>query len=235
MSGTEVVLTAFAVAAALQIDRKGFLQLLTALPLVACAATAFLLGDPGAMVLLGVPLTLLWLLGLNVGAHLPDHDLAGSIGVTGAAIFAGGGRATVESACLALCLLPAVAALGRRLETHVEGLYVGLADRAARRVDAGGDPFWTNVVGLAPSSLAAGVLASGTALAGGLLVHGAVRALPAASTLGPMALLVGGAVPAVVVVAASRFEQATVVGGAAAVVGLSVLLMLRLLAWGQVP
>ncbi len=231
MNGLDVLAATFSVAALLQIDRKGFLQGLVARPLVAALGVALWLGDEAAGVLVGVPLSLLWLYEAQVGVHPPEHEVVGGAGVTAAAIYAGGGSASPETAALALVLLPAAATLGRLAETRIDTAQAELQAVAMRRVARGRDPWPANLAGLLLPAAGAGLLAAATGLFGGLAVHMLLPLLhvPSPGAVLGMALLTAGAVTGAVTVAQSRFPEATVVGGAATAMGLGLFLVLEIL------
>ena len=235
MSGLDVLAAAFTVAALVQIDRRGFLQGAIARPLIAAFAVSMWLGDGSAAVLVGVPLTLLWLLEIEVGVHPSEHAVAGGAGITAAAIYAGGGTASPGTAALALILLPATASLGRWAEARIDAAHTQLHAMAARRVDSGRDPLPAHLVGLLLPSAGAGLLAAGTALLGGMGVGALWAAVPQleSSAVAPMALLFGGAAAGSTVVARSRFPEATLVGGAATAMALGLFLALQILSTAE--
>src|SRR5213076_3276482 len=63
------------------VERKGAFQLMLSRPLVLGAILGWALGDARGGLLLGVPLELLFLGGVNLGGNLPDNEslLAGAV------------------------------------------------------------------------------------------------------------------------------------------------------------
>src|SRR5207237_9387307 len=63
------------------VERKGAFQLMLSRPLVLAPVLGWLLGDAHGGLLLGVPLELLFLGGVNLGGNLPDNEslLAGAL------------------------------------------------------------------------------------------------------------------------------------------------------------
>src|SRR3954470_24770860 len=105
------------------LDRKGALQLMLSRPIVLAPLLGYCLGDAEGGLVLGIPLELLFLGGVNLGGSLPDNEslLAGAMTamVVPAGIAAGTGvDGPLPARDLAL-LLP-VALFGRRLELASE-------------------------------------------------------------------------------------------------------------------
>jgi PTS system mannose-specific IIC component len=124
------------------IERKGALQLMLSRPLVLAPLLGWALGDASSGLMLGVPLELLFLGGVNLGGSLPENEtlLAGAL--TAALVPAGliGGRGVDPAlAALGLALLYPLAVLGRRLERAVELRNGALLETALARVHRG-DP-----------------------------------------------------------------------------------------------
>src|SRR5436309_1700387 len=63
------------------VERKGALQLMLSRPLVLAPVMGWMLGDAHGGLVLGVPLELLFLGGVNLGGSLPDNEslLAGAL------------------------------------------------------------------------------------------------------------------------------------------------------------
>ena len=124
------------------IERKGAFQLMLARPLVLAPVTGWLLGDAHGGLLLGVPLELLFLGGVNLGGSLPDNEslLAGALAaMVVPAGMASGTGVDAPLAAMGLALLFPLALLGRRLERASELHNARLMDAAITRA-AHGDP-----------------------------------------------------------------------------------------------
>jgi mannose/fructose/N-acetylgalactosamine-specific phosphotransferase system component IIC len=124
------------------VERKGAFQLMLARPLVLAPVLGWLLGDAHGGLLLGVPLELLFLGGVNLGGSLPDNEslLAGAL--TAMVIPAGMAAGTgVDGplAAMGLALLAPLALFGQRLERVSELRNGQLMDLAITRA-AHGDP-----------------------------------------------------------------------------------------------
>src|SRR5437016_3948576 len=124
------------------IERKGALQLMLSRPIVLAPLLGWALGDPRGGLVLGVPLELIFLGGVNLGGSLPDNEtlLAAALtsAVVPAGIFAGTG-VDAPLAALGLALLYPLAVAGRRLDRASETHNAQLSERAlasaARRAD----------------------------------------------------------------------------------------------------
>src|SRR5438105_5226652 len=124
------------------VERKGALQLMLSRPLVLAPVMGWLLGDAEGGLMLGVPLELLYLGGVNLGGSLPDNEslLAGT--VTSLVVPAGmAARTGVDPplAALGLVLLFPLALFGRSLERASERRNGLLLEEALARA-AKGDP-----------------------------------------------------------------------------------------------
>ena len=121
------------------VDRKGALQLMLSRPIVLSPLLGFLLGDARGGLLLGLPLELLFLGGVNLGGSIPDNEalLAGAL--TSMVVPAGlAGRGVDASlAALGLALLTPLALVGRSLDRASERRNAGLAEQAVARAAAG--------------------------------------------------------------------------------------------------
>src|SRR5438445_11897179 len=124
------------------VERKGAFQLMLSRPLVLGAILGWALGDARGGLLLGVPLELLFLGGVNLGGSLPDNEslLAGALisMVVPAGIAAGTG-VDAPLAALGLALLLPLALFGRRLDRAAEERNTQLLEEALSRA-ARGDP-----------------------------------------------------------------------------------------------
>jgi len=146
------------------VERKGAFQLMLSRPLVLAPVLGWLMGDAHGGLLLGVPLELLFLGGVNLGGSLPDNEslLAGAL--TAMVIPAGMAAGTGVDGPLAvigLALLFPLAMFGRRLERAAEYRNSQLMEWAVVRA-AHGDPdaARVNLRGLLlPFGAAAGVCA----------------------------------------------------------------------------
>src|SRR5580765_1584414 len=124
------------------VERKGALQLMLSRPLVLAPVLGWALGDAHGGLVLGIPLELLFLGGVNLGGSLPDNEslLAGAMTamVVPAGIAAGTG-VDGPLAAMGLALLLPLALFGRRLERASERRNAQLMEEALARA-AGGDP-----------------------------------------------------------------------------------------------
>jgi mannose/fructose/N-acetylgalactosamine-specific phosphotransferase system component IIC len=215
-----------AVVALAQAERKGVLQAMISRPLVLGGLLGWALGDVTSGLLLAVPLELLWLGGINVGANLPDHEVAGTGAVVGGAILAAGGEPmSYELATLALVVVAPLATVGRRLDGRIEKGNVALIGRTRARLDEGRASGSLNLAGLLlPSLSAAGVAVAGALLLA-LVLPLAVGALPAPARGGlAFAFPMIAAVCAAAGVASIRSARAPLFATAALGVGALVLL-----------
>jgi PTS system mannose-specific IIC component len=134
-----------AVAAALigglaAVERKGALQLMLSRPIVLSPALGWALGDAEGGLVLGVPLELIFLGGVNLGGSLPDNETLLAAALTSALVPAGMAAGTGVDAALAafgLALLYPLATAGRRLERAAELRNAALSDRALERAASG--------------------------------------------------------------------------------------------------
>jgi PTS system mannose-specific IIC component len=152
------------------VERKGALQLMLSRPLVLAPVLGWALGDAQGGLVLGIPLELLFLGGVNLGGSLPDNEslLAGAMTamVVPAGMAAGTG-VDAPLAAIGLALLLPLALFGRRLERASERRNALLMDEAMARL-ARGDTAAARVnlrglllpFGAAAGICAAGVLAS---------------------------------------------------------------------------
>src|ERR1700759_532285 len=72
------------------VERKGAFQLMLSRPIVLAPVMGLLLGDAQGGLLLGVPLELLFLGGVNLGGNLPDNETLLTAALTAMVIPAGG-------------------------------------------------------------------------------------------------------------------------------------------------
>ncbi len=123
------------------VERKGALQLMLSRPIVLAPLLGWALGDPRGGLMLGVPLELIFLGGVNLGGSLPDNETLLAAALTSAVVPAGIAAGTGVDAPLAamgLALLYPLAVGGRRLERASETQNAHLLDLALARA-AGGD------------------------------------------------------------------------------------------------
>ncbi|GAC1347540.1 MAG: hypothetical protein NVSMB23_26990 [Myxococcales bacterium] len=151
------------------VERKGALQLMLSRPLVLAPLLGWALGDAAGGLLLGVPLELLFLGGVNLGGSIPQNESLLAATLTAALVPAG--RLTAHGvdpalAALGLALLYPLALLGRTMERAAEVRNGALLDAAVARAQAGDpDAAGLNVRGLwVPFASAAGLCAAGTLL-----------------------------------------------------------------------
>src|SRR6266478_2799582 len=148
------------------IERKGAFQLMLSRPIVLAPLLGWALGDAQGGLVLGIPLELLFLGGVNLGGGLPDNEslLAGAL--TAMVVPAGlATRTGVDGplAALGLALLLPLALFGRRLDRASEERNTQLLEEALSRA-ARGDPSAArvNLRGLLlPFGAAAGICALG--------------------------------------------------------------------------
>ncbi len=128
------------IAGLLAIERKGVLQLMLARPLVLAPLIGAALGDATGGLALGMPLELLTLGGVSLGASTPDNETLLAAAVTSLVVPAGlllGSGVDESLAALGLLLLAPLGYGGQRLERWIEVRNVELADQAAARVAKG--------------------------------------------------------------------------------------------------
>ena len=152
------------VAGLLAVERKGALQLMLSRPIVLAPVLGYILGDADGGLLLGVPLELLTLGGVSLGAAIPENEAALAGALTALVVPAGlrlGSGVDEPLAALGLLLVAPVGWLGQKLERFAEGRNTALVERARVRL-AAGDPSGTrlNLRGLVlPFLFGAGLVA----------------------------------------------------------------------------
>ncbi len=167
------------------IERKGFLQAMLSRPIALAPLAGWALGDLQGGLLVAVPLELLWLGAVNLGAALPVHEALGTTAIAGGAVLAGralGEGTSPEGAILAVLLCAPLALLGRRADRLVELWNERLAARAETELSRhhARAAVRTNLYGLVlPFSIAA-VLAPAGAAAAELAVPAFLHAIPSA-------------------------------------------------------
>ena len=121
------------------IERKGALQLMLSRPIVLAPVLGALLGDARGGLLLGVPLELLFLGGVNLGGSIPDNESLLAAALTSMVVPAGLARSGLDEALAALgfALLFPLALLGRGLERASERRNSALYDEAIARAASG--------------------------------------------------------------------------------------------------
>jgi mannose/fructose/N-acetylgalactosamine-specific phosphotransferase system component IIC len=137
LAGTAALLSGLAA-----IERKGAFQLMLARPLVLAPVLGWMLGDAHGGLLLGVPLELLFLGGVNLGGSLPDNESLLAAALTAMVVPAGmaaGSGVDASLAAIGIALLFPLALFGRRLERAGELRNSELMDAAITRA-AHGDP-----------------------------------------------------------------------------------------------
>ncbi|TMA29255.1 MAG: PTS sugar transporter subunit IIC [Deltaproteobacteria bacterium] len=148
------------------VERKGALQLMLSRPIVLAPLMGWLLGDVEGGLMLGVPLELLFLGGVNLGGSLPDNETLLAAALTSMVIPAGMAAGTgvdAPLAALGLTLLFPLALYGRRLERASEARNQQLLDAAlARAAQGDAAAARVNLRGLLlPFGAAAGICALG--------------------------------------------------------------------------
>jgi mannose/fructose/N-acetylgalactosamine-specific phosphotransferase system component IIC len=134
------------------VERKGALQLMLSRPIVLSPLMGWALGDADGGLVLGIPLELIFLGGVNLGGSLPDNETLLAAALTAAVVPAGmiaGTGVDAPLAAMALALLYPLARAGKRLERAAETRNAALSDKALART-AGGDAgaVWLNLRGL---------------------------------------------------------------------------------------
>lgn len=164
------------------VERKGVLQAMLSRPIALCPIVGLALGDVAGGLVVAVPLELLWLGAVNLGAALPVHEALGAAAVAGGAILAG--RAldtgvTLPIAALSVAVCAPLAVLGRNAERTIERANERLVVRAEHLVstDPAAAARW-NLAGLALPFLLPAVLAPLGAAATVALVPPLLRAAP---------------------------------------------------------
>ncbi len=121
------------------VERKGALQLMLSRPLALGPLLGAALGDVRGGLTIGVPLELLFLGAVNLGATLPDNETIAASCAVAAAVLAGQDThigVDETTATLAIALFLPTAVLGRRLERLTEGINRRLAARARATIAA---------------------------------------------------------------------------------------------------
>ncbi len=77
------------------VERKGALQLMLSRPIVLAPLLGWALGDPRGGLMLGVPLELIFLGGVNLGGSLPDNETLLAAALTSAVVPAGISRCSI--------------------------------------------------------------------------------------------------------------------------------------------
>src|SRR5438445_3656937 len=133
------------------IERKGAFQLMLSRPIVLAPVLGWALGDAQGGLVIGVPLELLFLGGVNLGGSLPDNETLLAGAMTTAAVLAGkatGGGVDPPLAALALLFLFPLALAGRHLERRTEDRNNALFELAFAKAAEEPDPFPINLRGL---------------------------------------------------------------------------------------
>ncbi len=213
------------------VERKGALQLMLSRPLVLAPMMGWLLGDAPGGLMLGVPLELLFLGGVNLGGSLPDNESLLAAALTALVIPAGmAARTGVDPplAALGLVLLFPLALFGRSLERASERRNAQLLEVALARA-AKGDPAaaHVNLRGLLlPFGAAAGICALGV-LCSPFLAW--VRSVSAPGTLSALegAWHAIWAVAAACAIRAIRDERAAAIAAVSAAVVIAAAMAVR--------
>lgn len=176
LAGTAAIVSGLAA-----VDRKGALQLMLSRPIVLAPVLGALLGDARGGLMLGLPLELLFLGGVNLGGSIPDNEslLAGAL--TAMVVPAGLAGRGVESslAALGLALLLPLSLVGRSLDRASERRNAQLAGLAVLRAAAGdARAARVNLLGLALPFGATAAICAACVLASPLLalLHAALPA-----------------------------------------------------------
>jgi mannose/fructose/N-acetylgalactosamine-specific phosphotransferase system component IIC len=164
------------------VERKGVLQGMLSRPIALGAIVGLVLGDVAGGLMVAVPLELLWLGAVNLGAALPVHEALGAAAVAGGAILSSevlGSGVTLPVASLSVIVCAPLAVLGRNAERYIERANERIAERAEEL--AGRDPSAAaraNLRGLALPFVLAAVLAPLGAAATAAAVPRVLQAAP---------------------------------------------------------
>ena len=212
------------------VERKGAFQLMFSRPLVLAPAMGWALGDARGGLLLGVPLEMLFLGGVNLGGSLPDNESLLAAALTALVVPAGlAARTGVDPplAALGLALVFPLALVGRRMERASELRNLQLLAVAQKRSEAGDiEAARVNLRGLLlPFGASAGICALA------VLASPVLSWARATSSIATLAALEGGwhaiwAVAAACAVRAIRDHRAPALAAVsgAAVIGVSLAL-----------
>ena len=213
------------------VERKGAFQLMLSRPLPLAALLGWALGDSRTGLMLGVPLELLFLGGVNLGGNLPDNESLLAAAVTAMVVPAAIATqlpADPALAAIGLALLFPLALYGRRLERASEVRNAQLLELATARAEAGdAQAARVNLRGLLlPFGAAAGICALA------VLVSPLLALVRTAAPAGVVAALQGGwhavwAVAAACAIRAIRDHRAPVVAAVSAAVVLAAGLAVR--------
>lgn len=213
------------------VERKGALQLMLSRPIVLAPVMGWALGDAGGGLLLGVPLELLFLGGVNLGGSLPDNESLLAAALTAMVVPAGMAAGTGVDpplATIGLALLIPLALFGRRLERASELRNLQLYAEAEALAEQGDpDPGAVNLRGLLlPFGASAGICALC------VFVAPVLGWLRAGCSLATAAALEGGwhavwAVAAASAIRAIREPRAPALAAVSAVVVVGMSLLLR--------
>jgi PTS system mannose-specific IIC component len=133
-------LVAGLIAGLLGVERKGAFQLMVSRPMVLAPLLGAALGDAAGGLMIGVPLELLTLGGVSLGAAIPENETVIAAAMTSLVVPAGlklGTGVDEPLAALGLLLVAPLGALGRQLERRAELYNQDLVDRARARVQSG--------------------------------------------------------------------------------------------------
>jgi mannose/fructose/N-acetylgalactosamine-specific phosphotransferase system component IIC len=133
-------LIAAAIGGLAAVERKGALQLMLSRPIVLAPLLGWALGDPLGGLVLGVPLELIFLGGVNLGGSLPDNETLLAAALTSAVVPAGiaaGTGVDEPLSALGLALLYPLAVVGRRLDRATEAYNGRLSELALARAASG--------------------------------------------------------------------------------------------------
>lgn len=213
------------------VERKGALQLMLSRPLVLAPVMGWMLGDAQGGLMLGIPLELLFLGGVNLGGSLPDNETLLAGAVTAIVVPAGMIAHTGVDpalAALGLILLFPLALFGRTLERASERRNAQLLEEAQARAARGdATAARVNLRGLLlPFGATAGICALGV-LSSPLL--GWVRGICAP---GALSALEGAwhaiwAVSAACAIRAIRDERAAAIAAVSAAVVIAIAMTIR--------
>lgn len=214
------------------LERKGVLQAMLSRPIALGPIVGLALGDVSGGLVVAVPLELLWLGSVNLGAALPVHEALGAAAVAGGAVLTGqamGTGVTLPIAALSVALCVPLAVLGRNAERSIERANERLVARAETLVLT--DPAAAaraNLRGLALPFFLPALLAPVGAAAAVAVIPAILRAAPSLGTPLAIAWVAFGLIAATAAAISLRAERARAVflaaataaaAGAAVVVG----------------
>ncbi len=112
------------------LDRTALGQFMISQPIVAGPLTGWLLGDPGAGIIIGAVLELIWLLDMPVGTFVPADATIETVSAAAIAALAGAGNATLDLIGFSIVLTAAMVPITMMAEGFIRKRNSGLPDAA---------------------------------------------------------------------------------------------------------